>query len=482
MHSHPWMRSKAFYTFATFAVLFFLIIFVSVNPYEVQVPSSVASISTHSRDFLKQHLNTETIEKPLHQEEKSIHHDVAVHYDDPILSTESTHLDESTHQDDLMHHDDSLHQDLPIHHEDAKSHEDTILHNVPIHHDEQSYQDELKHIEETTHHDAPTHDNELKPYDEAVAAARGHNAAPLPVHLPGVKSKHAFATFLVGTEDKVLNGTEDHYFNAVRILAYQLLHSNETRSRDHSIPFIVLVTDKVNEAKRERLRKDGAIVIHVPSIGAEWVKARVDTWDHVMTKLRLFEFTDFERIAFVDSDTLLNQPLDGIFDDPACAEQQTMHNEEKRIRGAIHEPSTYVFAGNAEHTEKHHYPPSEPGRDWPNTKYLNAGFFVIKPSIEMLKYYLSVLNTPGSFVTDFPEQNLMNEIHDQARNMPWKQINVTWNVHYPTMVDINGGVKSVHEKYWMDRPIPFRLWMRAKRWQMEGYYEAMDAAAAEKSA
>lgn len=85
-----------------------------------------------------------------------------------------------------------------------------------------------------------------------------------------VKSKYAFATFLASdaqeSEDTVIDN--DLYFIATRILAYQILHAPETKSRTE-IPFIVLVNEGVSEMKRERLRRDGAIVWQ-PKHGKCW--------------------------------------------------------------------------------------------------------------------------------------------------------------------------------------------------------------------
>ncbi|PNS18514.1 hypothetical protein CAC42_5053 [Sphaceloma murrayae] len=449
-----WVRSKPFYSFATFAVLaFFFVVFVSFTPYPVSVPSSVASISTHSRDFLKQHINIEHIEHALHQE-KPVTHDTDTsqkEYEDPLTT----------------HHKVTSPQDAP-----------TLEWDKPSHPRPSSYHEEQKEEESIAQHDDTPHEDS---YQSGISPPRPVNAEPLAVHIPGVKAKHAFATFLVGADKAALNGTEDRYFIATRLLIYQVLHAKETRTNDKTTPFIVLVTDRVSEEQRERLRKDGAAVVQVPGVTAPWLKPLVPGWDDVLTKLRLYEFVDFERIAFLDVDTILAKPIGDIFDDPAVREQKTLPHEHQRMRGAIKEPDSYVFAGNAEHTREHHFPPTQDHRDWPNRHYLNAGFFVLKPDPYMLKYYMSVLNTPNSFVSDFPEQNLMNEIHSHGRNMPWLQLNTMYNIHYPTMEDIEAGAKTIHEKYWIGKPGPLRMWMEAKRRQMEGYYEAMDELASTSS-
>lgn len=85
-------------------------------------------------------------------------------------------------------------------------------------------------------------------------------------------SPYAYVTLLSIDEshDEHHNIDSDGYFVAIRILAYQLLHAKETRSSD--IPFVVLAVHGTNEEKKERLRRDGAIVVDIEPIEVpEWV-------------------------------------------------------------------------------------------------------------------------------------------------------------------------------------------------------------------
>ncbi|KAI6860906.1 glycosyltransferase family 8 protein, partial [Hortaea werneckii] len=243
--------------------------------------------------------------------------------------------------------------------------------------------------------------------------------------------KYAYATFLAGdssalAEDKVLE--YDKYFVATRILAYQLLHAPETKSK-HDYPFIVLVTSDVSAEKRERLRKDGAIVWEAPAMDAGWVKTDVSTWQNVMSKLRLWELTEYERICFLDGDTILTDTMDGIFEDAAAAMQESGQDQEATEADEAAVPTTYVFAGVPEPRMKHHYPPSDEEGDWYNINYLNAGFFVLQPSQELLSYYTSLTTLEDRFDPHLPEQNLLNYAHRREGNMPWKQLDSKWNMH-----------------------------------------------------
>lgn len=317
--------------------------------------------------------------------------------------------------------------------------------------------------------------------DEITGVAKGHfipHEGWQPPNLDQVKSKYAFATFLAGQPDSADEGAateNDHYFVATRILAYQLLHAPETRSRDENIPFLVLVTDNVPEEKRSRLRKDGAIVIPTDYVRAHWVKTEISTWSDVLTKLRLWELIHFERICFVDGDTVLVEPLDGVFHDTTTASYTTSSNASQIFDDEGAMPVKYTFAGVPEMSRQHHFPPLDEKGDFPNSNYLNAGFFVLQPSLTIFDYYLSLMNTVNKFDPMFPEQNLLNYAHRREGNMPWIQLGNTWNIHYPTVDDLLLGVKSLHDKWWSPENEELRPFMESWRWRMEGHFEARDA-------
>ncbi|KAF2152517.1 glycosyltransferase family 8 protein [Myriangium duriaei CBS 260.36] len=261
--------------------------------------------------------------------------------------------------------------------------------------------------------------------------------------------------------------TEDKYLIAVRILTYQLLHDPSTRTRDPTTPFLVLVNDKVRPAARERLRKDGAIVVPVPKLTASWLKPHRSAWQDVMTKLRLWELLDFERVAFLDADTLLARPLDDVFTDPAAVEQRTLPGYKGAVPGAATPPETYVFAGNANHV---HVWMDAKGR----TDHLCAGFFVLKPDLALLRYYISILQIPESFMSQAPEEALLNVAHQWGQGMPWLQLNTTLNVRLPGMADLEEGARSAHVKWWESAPGNVKKWMLEWRGRMEDFYETRD--------
>lgn len=270
---------------------------------------------------------------------------------------------------------------------------------------------------------------------------------------PSSRPKYAFATFLTSSDSlsspnllpnaSTIEGShEDGYLLGARHLVYSLLHHPTTKST-YPIPFIVLITPFVSAAKRARLEADGATIIVADPIPLpKWIKPGSSRWKDVATKIRLFALTDYDKICFIDADQLVMAPLDGVFDDPATNITQTLHLEDQVMSDEPPLPPDYVFASRpdtfgADHT----IPPDE--RD-----YLNAGFYVFRPSQPVFEYYIGLLQVENKFSGRFPEQDMFNYAHRRSGNMAWRPLEWRWNVNWPTVRDYKAGVKSFHGKYW----------------------------------
>jgi alpha-N-acetylglucosamine transferase len=73
------------------------------------------------------------------------------------------------------------------------------------------------------------------------------------------------------------------------------------------------------------------------------------------------------------------------------------------------------------------------------------------------------------------EQNLLNYAFRWDGAMPWQEINYKWNIKFTTDRDFDGGVVSMHEKFWSTRGGK-KVYEHAirKKAEMEGYYLAYD--------
>lgn len=307
-----------------------------------------------------------------------------------------------------------------------------------------------------------------------------------PSSLPGIptaiggktRGKHAFVVFLnanPSTKSKSRRDIprhrelkeiqdEDHYFQGTRMLLYQLLHNPETATNT-SVDFVVLVQKEVPESNREQLRSEGAIVKEVEDVKLDWIQPGRDRWAHVMTKLRVYQLVEYEKVLLMDSDIVVLQRIDAIFDDPAAQVFQNLNNASNVMDDEAPQPSSYIMAGNSG--------PAAIEHDWPGERgnRLNAGFVILQPSEEMFQHQYSVASIEGRFFSGSPEQNLWNYVYDRNRNMPWKQVDPIWTANTVVYNDYLHGVKTMHEKYWrIQRDPELRDVLLRVRWQMEGYF------------
>ncbi|KAF2773457.1 nucleotide-diphospho-sugar transferase [Teratosphaeria nubilosa] len=281
---------------------------------------------------------------------------------------------------------------------------------------------------------------------------------------------YAFATFLgprhIPAKERVLAGHEDPYFVGARILAYQLLHAPDTKS---NIPFVVLVPHGVDEEKKRRLQADGAIVQEVDRVDPGNVVTTQERWVDVIDKFRLWQMTQFERIAFLDADVVLLKRIDKLFDDPAAELQATAQEGNDWEANVL--PSHYVLAGSAGTAPNHDWPP-----EYPFPWYMNAGVFVLRPDLKLFDYYMSLMHLPDlPFDPLFPEQNLLFYAHRGDGPMPWRQIDSKWVTHKTTVKDIKGGVHIAHEHFWEPQHKSVGAFLMGKKKEMEKFWAERDA-------
>ncbi|KAK0386617.1 hypothetical protein NLU13_6452 [Sarocladium strictum] len=285
--------------------------------------------------------------------------------------------------------------------------------------------------------------------------------------------KYAYLVWLSNTpEEDTENFDADDYFVACRVLLWQLLHDPKTKA-SKDIDVIVMAGPQVGEAHAERLRKDGAIVrpVTVPNGKDDsWIIPKESRWGDIMGKLRAWEFEEYSRILMLDGDMILQSPLDSIFEDPGAVLMHTKSTGVKNDEPDL--PEDYLLCSFMEISgTSHDWPPSDRGR-FPG--YFNGGFFMLKPSKKIFNYFVGLLDIPHRFNPEFMEQNLLNYAHRWDGPMPWKEINGKWNSKFTSEKDLEGGVVSMHEKWWKLRSGGKKLmqFVDSKRWQAEGYWQA----------
>ncbi|KAI9864747.1 MAG: hypothetical protein M1824_004654 [Vezdaea acicularis] len=280
------------------------------------------------------------------------------------------------------------------------------------------------------------------------------------------KSPVAIATFLTGT----YGSGDDNYYTAARILTYQLLHANETRC-SREIPFLILVTNSVSRAKQQQLARDGATIVQVEDVPLHWwIKTGVKRWKDQFTKLRLFQMVQYERILFLDADTLLTRPVDPIFDEPAVRTPEKTRLERSGEMKADESPlpAEYIFAARSDNAlsgeREHPFPPA-------HTEVFSAGFWVAAPSHELYAYLLSVMGRYRRFDPYTMEQSLLNYAFRRAGTMPWTELDYKWSATWPNLEDKAGGVAALHEKFWGFTSGDMRNFWEESKENMENYYK-----------
>ena len=287
------------------------------------------------------------------------------------------------------------------------------------------------------------------------------------------KSPYAFVTLLAPNpklDNKTVPDDEDEYFVGTRVLAYQLLHAPKTGTNT-SIPFVVLATPDISDSKLERLRKDGATVKVIERISESWMKPGLERWRDMMSKLRMLELTQFEKVLFMDADMYIAERMDGIFTDPTTVPLAPKPELAVEDEGLL--PTSYIFSAQQYMEGRvHPYPP-------PAGDYFSGGFFLCQPSMAMFNYYLTIAKIEDRFNSNAMEQGLLNYAHRREGPMPWADIYYKWTTTWPSMKEYEAGAHSLHEKWW-DEKIPLdrdlrKLWYIA-RGEMEGYYHGFKQA------
>ena len=269
--------------------------------------------------------------------------------------------------------------------------------------------------------------------------------------LKSTKPKYAFATLLTSNDDADPEDDEsDWYFQMTRAIIYKLLHEPSTRS-DPSIPFVILVTPDYGAHKRERLKAYGAEVREVSLITSDWVKPLFPgRWHSVLTKLRVFQMTEYEKILFIEPDHMILRRIDGVFDSVNMTQTGRNVEEIKDDEGPL--PEQYLMAGRPELPidGSHTYPPVEDDPKDPRfSGWMNCGFFLVSPLQELFDHYMAILSIEDLFDSSFPEQNLISYAHRLGGNMPWTHLDWHWNMNWPRFEDVEQGVRSFHSRYYI---------------------------------
>jgi alpha-N-acetylglucosamine transferase len=294
---------------------------------------------------------------------------------------------------------------------------------------------------------------------------RGYNST---AHLP--TTDYAVVTFLTG------QASDDSYFTATRVLTHQLLHAESTKINTNTTSFLVLCSETVSKQQKATLRADGASVVEIRDVPVNWwIRSAETRWKEQFSKLRIFEMTEYARILYLDADTVLTGPIDGIFAEPEVTTPAPTLDRPKQVRwGEAALPSTWLFAARSDNgltgARSHPTPPLQ-------AKAFNAGFFLVKPDRAVYAHLVSVMAIVGRFDTHTMEQGLLNYVFRREGCMPWRELHWRWSATWPTERDLEMEVVTLHDQLWATGPQALQDLWNAKKGEMLNFHEKRRMAA-----
>ncbi|EPS71626.1 hypothetical protein M569_03131, partial [Genlisea aurea] len=200
-------------------------------------------------------------------------------------------------------------------------------------------------------------------------------------------AKKVYVTFLAGNGD---------YVKGVVGLAKGL------RKVNSAYPLVVAILPDVPEEHRELLRSQGCIVREIEPIypPANQIQFAMAYYVINYSKLRIWNFTEYEKMVYLDADIQVYANIDHLMDTPngyfyavmdCFCEKTWSHSPQYKIGYCQQCPDKVTW-------------PVEMGS--PPPLYFNAGMFVHEPSTETYEKLLSTLQiTPP---TPFAEQDFLN--------------------------------------------------------------------------
>jgi hypothetical protein len=254
--------------------------------------------------------------------------------------------------------------------------------------------------------------------------------------------RYAFATILTGEKDLEFPDVEDPYFEAARLLSFQLLRNPRTRSRIDKVPMLILVTPDVPEKQRNTLAREGATI--VPVVNSETIRdsSHSQGWNHDLIMLQLWNLEEYDKIVFLKADSVIFRPIHSIFEDSATATRAT-------INPATDMPKHYMVAApqNSHLNLKSQH---SSGQELDENIHFNDGFFILHPSRDLYRWYISQLDMAKDHLAG-PKQTFLDYLHRPNGPMPWQSLGYGWNLKDASRLDYENGLKSINHQWW--RPI-----------------------------
>jgi len=132
--------------------------------------------------------------------------------------------------------------------------------------------------------------------------------------------------------------TNDAYLDGVIALRKSLEHVGAK----HMLG-VMLAGDSVSLRSRQRLHDLGVDTFSVPMIDNAVQDGATGRWSTVLAKLRIFNLTQFDKLVFLDADTLVLENIDHLFDYPDMSAVYMKWNHEWNSGVMVVQPSRTNF-------------------------------------------------------------------------------------------------------------------------------------------
>jgi alpha-N-acetylglucosamine transferase len=253
--------------------------------------------------------------------------------------------------------------------------------------------------------------------------------------------RYAFATVLMTRNDLEFPDIEEPYLQAARLLTFQLLRNPCTRNRIDNIPFLVLVTPDIPQRHRDILSREGATVVPMESLDFSWGSSKYS--DAVLAKLNLWKLEKYDKIAFLNVDSVIFRPIHDIFEDHATAMRATTNPTRKM-------PKSYMIAAPKD-SRMNLNAQLVSGQELYQQSHMNNGLFILHPSRDLYDYYVGMRQILDQDDSVRSEQNVLDYAHREDGPMPRQNLGFGWNLKDASQYDYETGLKSISHKWW--RPI-----------------------------
>jgi inositol 3-alpha-galactosyltransferase len=256
---------------------------------------------------------------------------------------------------------------------------------------------------------------------------RNHKPHNFAIDIADGTKQETFATYFCSPNSSV----HDPYFAATLNLVYRNLWSPTISSK--SRPFTVFVAPFVTQEQRDILAGAGAVIHELdlvpwePNVAGVWSR-----WRDQFSKLHFWNQSQYDTIAFMDSDAFPIKNIDSVFDDVHSLQcNESMLDEDEAV--VKEEICNYGFAGVFNYGGG-----------------VNGGFLVVKPNHAMYQRLMRNYQRVDEYDNSVAEQSFFLWQFAEDGAFPAQMLPRKYNAFFPNEED-NGQVSVVHEKLWAIR-------------------------------